>query len=46
VPAAEDLPVSAFFAGLESVLDDDPESEPGDFASAPEDFSVAAEESD
>jgi hypothetical protein len=44
-PAAEDLPVSAFFAGFESVPDD-PESEPGDFASAPEDFSLAAAESD
>ena len=45
MPAAEDLPVSAFFAGLESVPDE-PESEPDGFASAPEDFSLAAEESD
>jgi hypothetical protein len=37
--------VPAFFAGLESVPDD-PESEPDGFASAPEDFSVAAAESE
>ena len=30
MPAAEDLPSSAFFAGLDSVPDD-PESEPDDF---------------
>ena len=44
MPAAEDLPASAFFAGLESVPDE-PESEPDGFASAPDDFSLAAEES-
>jgi hypothetical protein len=43
VPAPEDLPVPAFFAGFDSVLDD-PESELGGFAPAPEDFSLAAEE--
>jgi hypothetical protein len=45
VPAAGDLPVSVFFAGFESVPDE-PESEPDGFASAPEDFSLAAVESD
>jgi hypothetical protein len=45
VPAAEDLPVPDFFAGLESVPDE-AESEPDVFASAPEDFSVVVEESD
>ena len=45
MPAAEDLPVSAFFAGFESVPDE-PESEPDGFASAPDDFSLAAEESE
>ena len=44
MPAAEDLPVPAFFAGLEPVPDD-PESVPGFFASAPGDFSLAVEES-
>ena len=45
MPAAEDLPASAFFAGFESVPDE-PESEPDGFASAPDDFSLAAEESE
>ena len=45
MPAAEDLPVPVFFAGLESVPDE-PESEPDGFASAPEDFSLPAVESE
>jgi hypothetical protein len=45
VPAAEGLPASAFLAGFESVPEE-PESEPDGFASAPDDFSLAAEESE
>ena len=45
VPVAEDLPASAFFVGFESVPDE-PESDPDGFASAPDDFSLAAEESE
>jgi hypothetical protein len=44
----EDLPVpplSVFFSGL-AVVADEPESEPDGFASAPEDFSLADEESE